>query len=217
MLAHVPEQIAAVRLQFGDARLDHVGMLGMIEMRAASPDPLLGFEQEVRELRADLLREIFQQGHAKEKIDLDIFLVLGLLKPAVQEIGKLAFPGRSLGRARGLPVGLAARGLPPVRLQTVGLGKKRETGGLPDEFQQVSFGRLHKCGAQENIMVDVVHPNGQSAEGKLRRVGPQVDSRGRTGGEHSASRRAVCRRFGGKRSDWARKGRMAVCRMNSSK
>ena len=38
-------------------------------------------------------------------------------------------------------------------------------------------------------MVDVVHPNGQSAEGKLRRVGLQVDSRGRTRGEHGCALR----------------------------
>jgi len=32
-------------------------------------------------------------------------------------------------------------------------------------------------------MMNVVHPNGQGAEGKFSRVGPQVNSRGRTRGE----------------------------------
>ncbi len=184
MLAHGAEQIAAVGLQFGEAGLDHMGLLGAIEMRAASADPLLGFEQEIRKLRADFLREVLQQGHAEQQIDLDIFFVLGFLKPRIEKIGKLPLPGSSLGRACGFSVGLAACGLPPFRLRAVGLRKKRKIGVLADKFQQVRLGRLDKCGTQENVVMDVVHPNGQSAEGKLRRIGLQVDSRGGTRREH---------------------------------
>ncbi len=125
VLAHVSEQVAAVRLQFGEARLDHVGLLGMIEMLAARPDPFLGFEQQVRELRSDLLREVLQQSDAKKQIDLDILFVLGLLQPGVQKFGKLPLPGGRLGRARGLPVGFAAQGLPAVRLRCGRFAKEK--------------------------------------------------------------------------------------------
>src|SRR5712691_7271447 len=121
MLADVAEQIAPVRLEFAKAGLNHMSLPGVVEMLTASADPLLGFEQEVRELRADLLRQVLQQGHAKKQVNLNILFVLGLLKSRVQKIGKLAFPRRSFGRARSLPVGFPARGLPAIHLQTVSL------------------------------------------------------------------------------------------------
>ena len=50
MLACQTEHIPAVSLQFSQARLDDVRLLGAIEMFAAPADPLLGLEQEVGEL-----------------------------------------------------------------------------------------------------------------------------------------------------------------------
>jgi hypothetical protein len=168
MLTHGAEEIATVCLEFGEAGLDHMALLSMIEVRAASPDPLLGFQQEICELRADLLRQVFQQGHAEEQINLNIFLKLGLLKAGLEKIGELSFPGRALGGTRGFPIGLAAWNLPTAWLQTVVLCKKRETGGLPDEFKQVSLGCLHESRAQEDIMMDVIHSDRESSERKLR-------------------------------------------------
>ena len=117
---------------------------------AAAADPLLGFEQQVRELRADLLRQEFQQSHAKQQIDLDIFFIFGLLKPGVKKIGKLPFPGRTL-RERARPCG-RIRGAWICRrfsLHAVGLRKKRKIRVLADEFQQVSLGCLDETRGSE--------------------------------------------------------------------
>jgi hypothetical protein len=147
MLAHGAEEIATICLEFGEACLDQMALLSMIEMRAASTDPLLGFKQEICELRADLLRQVFQEGNTEEEINLNIFLELGLLETGLQKIGELSLPGGALGGTRGPPIVLATWNLPTVRLQTLVLCKKWETGGLPDEFQQVSLGSLHESGA----------------------------------------------------------------------
>ena len=87
VLPDVPEKIAAVRLQFGQTRLDHMGLLGVVEMLAAAADPFLGFEQKVRELRADFLRQILRQCHAKKQVNLNVLFVLGVLQPCVQKVG----------------------------------------------------------------------------------------------------------------------------------
>ena len=161
VLARLAEHIPAVGLQFGQPRLDHVRLLGMVEMLAAAADPLLGFEHEVRKLRADFLRQELQQGDAKQQVNLDILLVLGVLEPGVQKVGKLALPGGRLRRTRDPAVGLPAVNLPAVRLRAVGLRKESEIGALPDEFQQVCPARFDESGTQKNVVVDVIHPDGQ--------------------------------------------------------
>ena len=77
MLARLPEHIAAVGLQFGQPRFDDMRLLGMLEMSAAAANPLLGFEHQVRELRADLLRQELQQSDAQDQVNFDILLIFG--------------------------------------------------------------------------------------------------------------------------------------------
>ena len=73
---------------------------------------------------------------------------------------------------------------PVVRLCTVGLRKESEICDLPDEFQQVRPARFDKSGTQKNIVVDIVHPDGQTPQRKLSRIGRKVDSRRIPRGEH---------------------------------
>ena len=112
------------------------------------------------------------------------FSYLACCSPACKRSDNCFFQEGASGVRTALRMVLPARELPAIVLQAVGLRQEWKIGDLADKFQEVGFRRLHKFGAQENVMMDVIHPNGQSAERKLRRIGSQVHARGRTRGKH---------------------------------
>ena len=77
---------ATRRLQLGQARFDDVSLLAAFEMLAALANPFLAFQNEVAELIADFEGEKLQQAQAEEQIDLDVFVIFGQRKRAVENL-----------------------------------------------------------------------------------------------------------------------------------
>ena len=96
MLSHLAKNVAPVGLQVCQARLHDVCLFGALEIFAPSADPLLGFEEQIRKLRSDLLGQEFQQGHAKQQVELNLLFVLGASERGLHQLQCLAFPGAGL-------------------------------------------------------------------------------------------------------------------------
>lgn len=48
---------------------------------------------------------------------------------------------------------------------------------LADEIEQIIAGSLNKLGAEENVVVNIVHPDGQRSHGQGDVIALQADSR----------------------------------------
>src|SRR5690242_3843654 len=117
-------------------------------MLAALTNVLLAFENKVGKLIPDFESEKLQQGEAKEQVDFDVFVKFGLRNGTLHEIGqKLAEGGmvRSLNGAE-------------FRAGDVGT-----FGVLANEVKQIFASGLDEPGAQEYVVVNVIHADGQRA------------------------------------------------------
>jgi len=82
VLACLAENIPPVRLEFSQPRFHHVRLLGVIKMHAAIADPFLRFQQEICELRGDLLGKEFQHRDTHQQIDFNVLPDLARCSPA---------------------------------------------------------------------------------------------------------------------------------------
>src|ERR1700682_4713728 len=139
-------------------------LLGAVKMLAAAADPFLPLQHEICELRGDLLGKEFQKRDAQQEIDLNILPVFGALKSRVQQVREMAFPGANPRWASCLAVWLLSVWLFAIWQLTVGLRKKFEIGVLADEFEKVHTRQLNERWAKENVVMDIVHADGQRAE-----------------------------------------------------
>jgi hypothetical protein len=137
-------------LKLRELGFDDVGLLAALEMFAALANPFLAFEDEIGELIADFEGEKFQETQAEEQVDLDVLVKIFLGNRALHEVGEqLAESG-------------VVRTLDGAQLGTGNIGA---FGVLADEVEEVFARGLDEPGAQEHIVVDVVHADGQRPHG----------------------------------------------------
>ena len=170
VLARLAENISPVRLQFSQPGFQYVRSFAAFKMLAAAANPFFPFQHEIRELRADFLRKEFQQRDTQQQVNLNIFSEFCSLQSRLEQVREVPLPGARLRRARRFPLlGLA-----------FGLRKEHEIGVLPDELQKVRARQLDKLRAQKNVVVNIIHPNGQRAQRQLGDITLQVNPRGAT-------------------------------------
>src|SRR6267142_1940288 len=160
LLANSADHSAPRTLQFRKLCFDDVGLLAAFKMLPALANPLLAFENEIGELIADFDSEEFQQGQAKHKINVDIFVELGLSDGALHEVSEQFAKGGMVRVLHG----------PQFSAGDVGA-----FGVLTDEVKQVLTRRLDEPWTQEHIVVDVVHADGQRPHGDRGVVALEFD------------------------------------------
>src|SRR5579859_182000 len=79
---------AARRLQFGEAGFNDVRLLAAFKMLAALANPFLAFLNEVGELIGKFGRKKFENGDAKENVEFDVLVILGVGQRAVEQFGQ---------------------------------------------------------------------------------------------------------------------------------
>lgn len=67
-------------------------------------------------------------------------------------------------------------GIRPAGWARLHAGRLRGICMLPDEVEQIIARGLHKLGTEENIVMNVVHPNGQRPHGERDVIALQADS-----------------------------------------
>ena len=73
--AHLAVNVLAVRLNFGNLRAHHVGLLAVLEEFAAPANPFLAFHQDARKLVAKFRCQIFQERQLVQNVGFDRLLV----------------------------------------------------------------------------------------------------------------------------------------------
>ena len=144
-------------LQLRQSRLDHVSLLTPLEMLATLSNPLLALQDQVRKLVADLQSQKFQQGQTEQQVDLDIFLVFRFGQRTLQHFRQQSPECRGVHR-------LGATQLDSRQVGSAGI--------LPHQIKQVIPRHLRKFRAQVNVVVNVVHADGQVPHGQRRPIGP---------------------------------------------
>lgn len=127
-----------------------MSLLTAFEMLAALTYPFLAFQNEVGELIANFKGEKLQKAQAEKKIDLDVFVIFGLGKRALENLREQF---------------AKADGIRPAGGAQIDARKKRGTDALTNDIKKILAGSLHELGAQENVVVDVVHSDGQGSHG----------------------------------------------------
>ncbi len=113
-------------------------------------------------LRSNFRGEEFQQAQAKKEVDLDVLVIFGLRQRALEKLGQQFAKRDGVRPAR------------RARLHARGLGG---IGVLPDEIEEIIAGGLNKLGAEENVVVNIVHADGQRPHRQRDVIALQADSR----------------------------------------
>jgi len=137
-------------LQLRQSCFDDVRLLTPLEMLAPLADPFLAFEDKVGKLIARFEGQKFQQAHPEEQVDFYIFVILGLRQRTLQELGEQLAEAGAVGSSRGAQ-------LDPRKIGVAG--------ALANNVEKILASRLNKLGAQEYIVVDVIHTDCQRAHG----------------------------------------------------
>jgi len=119
-------------------------------MLAALANPFLAFEDEVGKLIAHLEGEKFQQAPGEKEVDLDILVIFGLRQGTLQQLGEQLAEGGVVRPSRGTQ-------LDPWEIGAAGL--------LANHVEEIVAGRLDEPGAQEYVVVDVIHTDRQRPHG----------------------------------------------------
>src|ERR1700694_2178724 len=119
-------------------------------MLTALANPFLAFEDQVGKLIADFEGQKFQQAQTEEQVDLNIFMILGLRQRTLQQFGEEFAEGGTVRSSRGAQ-------LDPRKVGSAG--------ALANYVEKISASRLDELGAQEYVVVDVIHADRQRAHG----------------------------------------------------
>ena len=137
-------------------------LLAALEIFAPLANPFLPFQDEVRKLIGQFLRQEFQQRQPEGKIDLDVFMIFRLGEAALQNLGQ-QFAKRSVIQA--------------LRRAQFDARKISRVRALPDQVEQIVARGHHELRAEEHIVVDIVHPDRQRSHRDRRVIALQLDPR----------------------------------------
>src|SRR5262249_3231222 len=160
LLAHGTNHHAPRGLQLRKARLDDVGLLAALEIFPALADPFLALENQICELVAEFGSKKFEQSDAEEQVNFDVLVILGLGQRALQKFAQ------QLAKAG------VVETLDGAKLDA---GEIRSARILTDQVKQIVARRLDKSRAKENIVVDIVHTDGQRSQGDRDAIAFEFD------------------------------------------
>ncbi len=145
-LANDAQHVSPRRLHLRKPRLDHVRLLAALEIFPALPDVLLHVQNHVAELIHKFRGQKFQQRQPEQQVNLNVFLLLRLAQRTLQQFRQQFAKACGINR-----LGIAE----------FDAGKIGAAGILPDQVKQVIARHLHEFWAKKNVVVNVVHANGQ--------------------------------------------------------
>ncbi len=141
-----PQHIAPRRLHLRQPRLDDMCRLAALKELAALAHVFFAIQDHVGELVLQLAGDELQDGQPEEQVNLDVLLMLGAGQRALQQLRQELAEGRGVHRP----------GVAELDARKVGAA-----GVLADEVEEVVARHLNEFGAEEHVVVDVVHPDGE--------------------------------------------------------